>query len=224
MKREIITTSDGSKTIQIVDWDEQYHSIHGALQEAVHIYIGAGLMFKKQEVDSGVIQVLEMGFGTGLNCFLSFQEAEIGNFKIQYTGIEAFPVSNEEHNELRYDALLEQRFLPYFKQIYTVNWKQEHQISDLFSLQKVNATFEQWMPPLNEYDVIYFDAFGPPVQPELWTLEMFQKMYGALRSKGILITYCAKGQVKRNLREAGFFVENLPGPPGKREITRAIKL
>jgi tRNA U34 5-methylaminomethyl-2-thiouridine-forming methyltransferase MnmC len=219
MKREIITTSDGSKTIQIVDWDEQYHSIHGAIQEAMHIYIGAGLFSLNKEK----INVLEMGFGTGLNCFLTLQEAQSLNSYIEYTGIEAFPISDEEHISLGYLENLNQINRLNLEKINSCTWGEFIQITSQFSLLKVESTFQNWIAPTNEYDLIYFDAFGPPVQPELWTLEMFQKMYAALKINGILVTYCAKGQVKRNLREAGFEVENLPGPPGKREITRARK-
>jgi tRNA U34 5-methylaminomethyl-2-thiouridine-forming methyltransferase MnmC len=219
MQREIITTADGSKTIQIVDWNEQYHSVHGAIQEAMHIYITAGLLsIKKQN-----ISILEMGFGTGLNCFLTLEQALKNKLNINYTGIEAYPVTKLEHKALGYVAVMDTSITNYLNAIETCNWNDTIAIHPLFLLHKVHASFEAWLAPANTYDLIYFDAFSPNLQPELWTTDMFNKMFSVLKSNGVLITYCAKGQVKRNLKETGFTIESLPGPMGKREITRAHK-
>ncbi|MEQ1732640.1 MAG: tRNA (5-methylaminomethyl-2-thiouridine)(34)-methyltransferase MnmD [Bacteroidia bacterium] len=219
MQREIITTADGSKTIQIVDWNEQYHSVHGAIQEAMHIYITAGLLsIKKQN-----ISILEMGFGTGLNCFLTLEQALKNKLNINYTGIEAYPVTNLEHKALGYAAVMDTSITNYLSAIETCNWNDTIAIHPSFLLHKVHASFEAWLAPANTYDLIYFDAFSPNLQPELWTTDMFNKMFRVLKPNGVLITYCAKGQVKRNLKETGFTIESLPGPVGKREITRAHK-
>jgi tRNA U34 5-methylaminomethyl-2-thiouridine-forming methyltransferase MnmC len=219
MQREIITTADGSKTIQIVDWNEQYHSVHGAIQEAMHIYITAGLLsIKKQN-----ISILEMGFGTGLNCFLTLEQALKNKLNINYTGIEAYPVTKLEHKALGYAAVMDTSITNYLNAIETCNWNDTIAIHPLFLLHKVHASFEAWQTPANTYDLIYFDAFSPNLQPELWTTDMFNKMFRVLKPNGVLVTYCAKGQVKRNLKETGFTIESLPGPVGKREITRAHK-
>jgi tRNA U34 5-methylaminomethyl-2-thiouridine-forming methyltransferase MnmC len=219
MQRDIITTADGSKTIQIVAWNEQYHSIHGALQEAKHIYINAGLLCVKKQT----IAVLEMGFGTGLNCFLTFEQAFNNHLTINYTGIEAYPVSIAEHKALGYTNLLSSTITNYLTAIETCKWEKYVSIHSSFSIRKIQASMQTWVAPTNVYDVIYFDAFSPNLQPELWTTSIFIKMFNALQSGGVLVTYCAKGQVKRAMKEAGFVVENLPGPVGKREITRAFK-
>jgi tRNA U34 5-methylaminomethyl-2-thiouridine-forming methyltransferase MnmC len=219
MQREIITTSDGSKTIQIVDWNEQYHSVHGAIQEAMHIYINAGLLSIKKEN----ISVLEMGFGTGLNCFLTLEQALKSKLTINYTGVEGYPVTNVEHKALSYAAIIDTSITNYLNTIETCNWNEATTVYTSFLLHKVHSLFETWQAPANTYDLIYFDAFSPNLQPELWTIAMFNNMFTALKTGGVLVTYCAKGQVKRNLKEAGFTIESLPGPVGKREITRAYK-
>lgn len=220
MNRQIITTADGSKTIQIVEWKEQYHSMHGAIQEAMHIYITAGLLSIKNES----ISILEMGFGTGLNCFLTFEQALKNKLTINYTGIEAYPVTAIEHKALGYITVIDDTIANYLTTIETCNWNETVTIHPSFILRKVHTSFETWQVPANTYDLIYFDAFSPNIQPELWTTLMFIKMFTILKTDGVLVTYCAKGQVKRNLKEAGFTVESLPGPIGKREITRAIKI
>ena len=219
MIREIIVTEDGSHTIQIVDWNEQYHSIHGAKQEAMHVYINAGFC----ALDSPNLRVLEIGYGTGLNCFLTFISAKENGIEVAYTGIEAFPIAIEEHSILNYCDGFDAESHEVYQAMYAAMFGSTTKLTNFFKLTKVKSSFEDWQTPDNQFDVIYYDAFGPPVQPELWTVEMFQKMYNGLADGGVLVTYCAKGQVKRNLREAGFLVENLPGPPGKREITRAWK-
>jgi tRNA U34 5-methylaminomethyl-2-thiouridine-forming methyltransferase MnmC len=219
MIREIIVTEDGSHTIQIVDWNEQYHSIHGAKQEALHVYINTGFC----ALDLPKLRVLEIGYGTGLNCFLTYISAKEKGGVVEYTGIEAFPISIEEHSILNYCDEFDDESRAVYQAMYQAKFGDTTKLTDSFKLTKIESSFEDWQTPENQFDVIYYDAFGPPVQPELWTVEMFQKMYNGLETGGVLVTYCAKGQVKRNLKEVGFRVENLPGPPGKREITRAWK-
>lgn len=221
MQREIIETSDGSKTIRILDLDENYHSHHGALQEANHVFLANGLSyFNKLEG----ISIFEMGFGTGLNAFITAVEAEKKKMKIKYTGIEAFPVNSEEIKALGYDGLLGNNYKAIFQKIHDTKWGVFEDVNSSFSLCKIHERLENVTLESHSFDLIYYDAFGPRAQDEMWTVNLFQKMYDSLKKGGILVTYCAKGQVKRNLKQVGFKIEALPGPPGKREMTRALKL
>lgn len=226
MKRKIITTQDGSKTIHIEELNEQYHSIHGAIQEAQHVFIKHGLHFFNATLDSKVknhISILEIGFGTGLNAFISLLEAEKLSINIDYIGIEAYPVIVEELAQLNYSELL--LFYDSFKafeKIHAITWNKKHIINSNFSLHKKMLLFSE-VTDLNSYNIIYFDAFGARVQPELWTETMFERMFNALKDNGVLVTYSAKGSVRRAMESVGFLVERLPGPPGKREMLRAVK-
>ena len=226
MKREIITTNDGSKTIQLPEWNEQYHSIHGAVQEAQHVFLAMGLFHyleQHQVTKESPIQLLEIGFGTGLNAFLTLLETIHKEIAIHYTGIEAFPVAYEEAIQMDYPlhiGMKEQ--LPSFNQLHSTPWEEKTKITTQFTLTKRKQSFET-ITDVASYDLIYFDAFGARVQPELWTETIFQKMYTALQPKGILVTYAAKGSVRRAMQTVGFTVERLPGPPGKREMLRATK-
>ena len=223
MKRSIITTSDGSKTIQIEGWNEQYHSIHGALQEAKHVYINAGLKtFLERQPKQNALTVLEIGLGTGLNALLTALESLNISQEICYHGIEAYPVEAEELQALEYHTLIGSD-PSIFQNIHNCSWHETHKILPHFSIVKRQAFFSD-IAEVNAFDVIYFDAFGPRVQPDLWIESIFKKMYEALRPNGILVTYCAKGSVRRCMQAVGFEVERLPGPPGKREMLRAIKL
>ena len=219
MKREIITTGDGSKTIQIMDWQEQYHSKHGAIQEAYHVFIKSGLdLFENQEIN-----ILEIGFGTGLNAFITLIEFDKQNLKVNYTGVEAYPVSIEELNQLNYlEELKSLSRKDDFDLMHTSPWGDKVEIVENFNLKKEQILFKE-ISAIAEYDLIYFDAFGARVQPELWTVEIFQIMFNAMKSNGYLVTYAAKGSVRRAMQEVGFLVERLPGPPGKREMLRARK-
>jgi len=219
LKRKIITTGDGSTTIRIVYWDEQYHSKHGAIQEAYHVFIQNGLaLFKNQK-----LHILEIGFGTGLNAFISFLEGAKANLNIDYYGVEAFPVSEDELLHLNYvEALGANSFEKEFQQMHNSAWESFFRISPNFRLKKLKKQFQQ-IADQTLFHLIYFDAFGARVQPELWTTGQFRKMYVALQPGGVLVTYAAKGSVRRAMQEVGFIVERLPGPPGKREMLRASK-
>ena len=220
MKREIIITSDGSTTIHLPDWNEQYHSKHGAIQEAYHVFIKSGL----EQVETDDISILEIGFGTGLNAFITFLESQNRNLKIDYVGVEAYPVSTDEVQNLNYISELKATsFADVFQKMHDTSWEEKHQISSGFQLTKRKQFFED-VEDKNAFDVIYFDAFGARNQPELWTEPIFQKMYEALKEGGILTTYAAKGSVRRAMLAVGFEVERLPGPPGKREMLRAKKV
>ena len=219
MKREIIITSDGSTTIQIPEWNEQYHSIHGAIQEAYHVFIKQGL----ESISKKKISILEIGFGTGLNAFITFLEAQKNKLEIDYVGVEAYPVSLHEIEQLNYVTELKATsFMDVFSKFHKSTWEEEHLISKDFSLRKRKQFFHE-ITDQNHFDLIYFDAFGARLQPELWTEEIFSKMFVALKDKGTLVTYSAKGSVRRAMQAVGFTVERLPGPPGKREMLRAVK-
>ena len=228
MKRKIITTSDGSKTIQIEDWNEQYHSIHGAIQEANHVFIKHGLLFYYQsghpELVSGSnsISILEIGFGTGLNAFLTYLKVEELQQPINYVGVEAYPVKSEEIAQLNYVELISENNNAEFNKIHSIPWEEAQKISPSFTLEKQEKFFKD-ITDENKFDIIYFDAFGARVQPELWTEDIFSIMYKALKDNGVLVTYSAKGSVRRAMQAVGFTVERLPGPPGKREMLRATK-
>lgn len=226
MQRKIITTSDGSKTIQIEDWNEQYHSVHGAIQEAKYVYIQQGLVFyttklASKDASPKPINVLEVGFGTGLNALLTLLNAEAVQQTIHYVGVEAYPIASEELQQLNYNSEL-QIDPKYLRSLHECDWEKQQHISDRFHLTKQQKFFKD-ISEKETFDLIYFDAFGARVQPELWTEAMFRRMYNALKSKGVLTTYSAKGSVRRAMLEVGFEVEKLQGPPGKRHMLRAFK-
>lgn len=220
MKRTIITTADGSKTIHLEAWNEQYHSKHGAIQEAYHVFVDHGLStFKKNS-----ISILEIGFGTGLNALITFIEATLRGLQINYTGVERYPVIAAEVAQLNY--ISELKALEYndlFNEMHSCSWELETVIAPNFRLCKQQKDFKE-IKDVQLYDLIYFDAFGARVQPELWTEEIFQIMFNSLKKNGILVTYAAKGSVRRAMLAVGFQVERLPGPPGKREMLRATRL
>ncbi len=220
MKREIIQTSDGSTTIYIPEWNEQYHSIHGAIQEAYHVYIKHGLESKT----TNELAVLEIGFGTGLNSFITFLEGQKKHLLVEYVGVDAYPVTQEELEKLNYVTELDaSHAATVFETFHSCSWEEKHQITSDFSLLKRKQFFHE-IEDENKFDIIYFDAFGARVQPELWTEEIFKKMFLALKLEGVLVTYSAKGSVRRAMQSVGFTVERLPGPPGKREMLRAVKM
>ena len=222
MKRSIITTSDGSKTIQIEDWDEQYHSIHGAIQESQHVFIKTGLHHFLNRNNPKDLTILEIGFGTGLNAFLTALVSDKQDIQIHYEGVEAYPVLTEELSQLNYASQIAPNKQTLFDALHEVSWGELHPITSLFSLKKRQQFFSD-ISDKNSFELIYFDAFGPRVQPELWTVSIFKSMFNALKNKGVLVTYSAKGSVRRALQTAGFVVERLEGPPGKREMLRATK-
>lgn len=219
MKREIITTSDGSTSIHLPDWEESYHSKHGAIQEAKHVFIQNGFSCCNEKS----ISILEIGFGTGLNAFITFLEAKQSGQNIEYVGVEAYPVSMEEVMQMNYpEALNANEFNTVFKLFHESEWNKAVTFSPTFSLTKRKQFFND-IDDQNQFNLIYFDAFGFRVQPELWSVEIFKKMYKALKPEGILVTYACRGPIKRAMMEAGFQIEKLAGPPGKREMLRGRK-
>lgn len=223
MERKIIITDDGSTTIHLPEWDEQYHSKFGALQEARHVFIEMGLFKVLEREDLSEISILEIGFGTGLNALVTWQEATKKKVFIHYTGVEAYPVSSEEVEHLNFARMLEvPEAASVFEKMHRSPWETPQPVSEFFNLTKQQKYFQQ-INDVNTYDLIYFDAFGAGIQPDLWTEEIFEKMYKAIRNNGVLVTYAAKGSVRRAMLQVGFLVERLPGPPGKREMLRATK-
>jgi tRNA U34 5-methylaminomethyl-2-thiouridine-forming methyltransferase MnmC len=219
VKREIVKTSDGSTTIHLPDWNENYHSTHGAIQESKHVFIDKGLSI----ISKPEISILEIGFGTGLNCFLTLLEAEKRKISINYVGVEAYPVTEEEAVQLNYVSELnvgDKQAV--FNQLHQVSWDENHDILIKFSLEKRKQFFKD-ITAEDQFNLVYFDAFGAEHQPELWSVEIFRIMFKAMKEDGVLVTYCAKGSVRRAMQEVGFTVERLDGPPGKREMLRATK-
>ena len=219
MKREIIITDDGSTTIRIPDWDENYHSTHGAIQEAKHVFIKNGLdLFQNQDS----ISILEIGFGTGLNAFITFLET-INKEKVNYVGVEAYPISHEEIAQMNYVSELDsEMYQEIFDKMHSCDWENQQTITENFLLTKRKQFFQD-IEDKNQFDLIYFDAFGFPLQPELWSEVIFKKMYDALLPKGTLVTYACRSSIKNAMLSVGFSIEKLPGAPGKREMLRATK-
>ncbi len=219
MKREIIITDDGSTTIRIPEWDENYHSTHGAIQEAKHVFIKNGLnLFQKQDS----ISILEIGFGTGLNAFITFLET-LNKEKVNYVGVEAYPISTEEIAQMNYVTELQAtQYQAVFDKMHSCDWESQQNITDNFILTKRKQFFQD-IDDKEQYDLIYFDAFGFPLQPELWSEAIFKKMYDALLPKGTLVTYACRSSIKNAMLSVGFSIEKLPGAPGKREMLRATK-
>lgn len=221
MESSLVITGDGSTSVFIPELDEHYHSIHGALQESMHVFIDAGLKYKIKQTTS--IDILEIGLGTGLNTLLTCIIAEENKSTVNYTAIEKYPLVKTIISELNYCSLIEtNNCFEQFNLIHSCDWETDIEISNYFKLKKCQSdirdvVFEQ------QFDIIYFDAFAPSAQPELWTETIFNSMFKALKDGGVLVTYCAKGVVKRTMRQSGFIVEALPGPKGKREMTRAVK-
>ncbi|MDW3649680.1 MAG: tRNA (5-methylaminomethyl-2-thiouridine)(34)-methyltransferase MnmD [Bacteroidia bacterium] len=217
-KKEIrhVISKDGSSTLYAPRFDEHYHSIHGAIQESMHVFINAGLRALEKEE----LRLLEMGLGTGLNAVLT--AIHMDDRKIQYTGIEAFPVAEDLLTQLNYPKELGGDAETIFKKLHAMPWNEKGELIPAFVLEKIQGKLEEFDPE-SSYDLVYFDAFAPSAQLELWSLDIFQKMFGLMNPGAVLVTYCAKGDVRRAMIAAGFRVEKIPGPPGKREMLRAWK-
>ena len=216
---ELEQTADGSYTLYVPELDEHYHSVKGVLTESQHIFIDMGL--KHSTVPSP--RILEIGLGTGLNCFLTLLTAEETERHIHYTGIERYPLDMETISKLDYPSLIHKGHETDYFAIHQTPWEKDVELSPWFTLHKLEGDFTCYTFDKG-YDIIYFDAFAPEKQPEMWEQSLFDKLYHVLNEGGILTTYCAKGVVRRMLQTAGFKVERLPGPPGgKREILRATK-
>ena len=223
MKKRIIKiTADGSHTLFVPELNEHYHSTNGALQESELVFIQNGLNHLPQCIKD--INLLEIGFGTGLNALLTVLESKKQHRKINYVAIEPEPLGNEILAGLNYTAEIGgTEAVGYFKKIHDSNWEYPSFLSDYFIISKIHAKLEDVALREQQFHLIYFDAFGPDIQPELWTEAIFEKLYNCLKKDGVLVTYSCKGTVKRALKSAGFTLEKLPGPAGKREVLRATK-
>lgn len=216
---QLIITEDGSHSLFSQKHGVSYHSKYGAIQETQHVFINAGFQHK---IPTSSLSILGIGFGTGLNAFMTFLESRKHNIDIDYIGVEAFPLSLDTINEFNFSEILKEEE-SLFQKMHALEWEIPHTLSDQFQLTKMKMMIED-IDFQNQFDLVYFDAFGPGSQPELWEVPILQKMYDALKPNGVLTTYCAKGSVKRGLKKVGFTIEALPGPPGKREMTRAVKI
>ncbi|MCH2234083.1 MAG: tRNA (5-methylaminomethyl-2-thiouridine)(34)-methyltransferase MnmD [Crocinitomicaceae bacterium] len=216
MEKKIIVTGDGSKTIYLPDLDETYHSRHGAVQESQHVFIDSGLELYKNK---NSVKIFELGFGTGLNCLLTHTWSAKRDIKIEYTSIEKYPVKEEDLKTLY--AEYDQNDI--LNILHKSNWEEEVELNNNFTLLKLEGDISELKCEAEQFDLVYYDAFGPNTQPELWTIKTLEVIHEIMKPKGVLVTYCAQGQFKRNLKELNFELESIPGPPGKREMTRAIK-
>lgn len=224
MERKVIITKDGSHSISVPEMNVTYHSIHGAIQESMHVFIQAGLRDSAVFDFTGMHHVLEIGFGTGLNALLTLIEADQHEKRIYYTAIELYPLNETETSQLDYCEQLNQpNYQRLFEKMHQGGWEEMVGITENFSLTKTKCNLLDFSSK-NSFFLIYFDAFAPAAQPELWTKEVFEKLYGMLNEGGVLVTYCSKGDVRRAMQAAGFVVEKIPGPPGKREMIRATRL
>jgi tRNA U34 5-methylaminomethyl-2-thiouridine-forming methyltransferase MnmC len=219
LKRKVIFTEDGSTSIHLPEWGESYHSKHGAIQEANYVFIKNGLLLCKEQS----VSILEIGFGTGLNAFMTLIESEKTKQNIDYVGVEGFPVSDGEISQMNYPSQLNVgSYVGFFSQIHSASWEKKQQITSFFGLTKRKQLFTE-IQDENQFDLIYFDVFGYRVQPELWSVEIFKKMYKSLRINGIIVTYACRRPIINAMLEAGFRIEKLAGPPGKREMLRGFK-
>ena len=222
-EREIIVTADGSHTVLLPQQNITYHSRHGALRESMHIFIQAGLQFVWAKEPGKTLHIFEMGFGTGLNAWLTLQQANQQQQQVHYYACEMYPLNKNEYEKLNY-VTAEERHT--FLQLHTCPWEKPAIISPCFILHKSNTSLlsiylKELIPA--GIDLVYYDAFAPNDQPELWTPQVFEQLYANMHAGAALVTYCSKGSARRSMRAAGFTVKKLPGPPGKWEMVRAVK-
>jgi tRNA U34 5-methylaminomethyl-2-thiouridine-forming methyltransferase MnmC len=218
----LLMTDDHSHTLFSERFNATYHSTRGAMSESKHVFIQNGLQYIHEQYQSREISVLEIGFGTGLNAFMTYLYAKEHKLKINHQSIEAFPVPISKATQLNYTSDFSENEKVVFYQMHQQEWNRGEEITEDFLLTKHLCLLEEFNSP-HKFHVIYFDAFSPSEQPELWTEQIFQKMFDLLEDKGVLATYCAQGQMKRNMKQVGFNVQSLPGALGKREMTRGLK-
>ncbi len=221
---ELVTTADGSTSLRDPQTGETFHSTYGALTESQLVFIQNGLVYLVESHDINSLSILEIGFGTGLNALLSLSEAKQRNIIIHYTAIDAFPLRPEQAEKLNFvDNQLLKPYKNAFRDFHSSEELVKSFCDGLFHLKKIKSDLVALETANLHFDLIYFDAFSSNVQPELWTKEIFQKLFFSLKPSGVLVTYSAKGTVKTALRDSGFVIERLPGPPGKRHVIRALK-
>ncbi len=224
MSHRIEVTGDGSHTIQSQIFESTYHSRFGAIEESLTVFIKAGLQFfHAHQTEKVPIRILECGLGTGLNAWLSLCEAGDNQFSIRYSALELYPIPKDLVEQLNYPSIYSPDRMAQFQDIHNCSWAEWATISPFFELQKLHKDMLVWTPENLCVDLLYYDAFGPTSQPELWSESVLSKFVESLVQGGVFVTYCAKGEVRRTLQRLGLVVERLPGPPGKREILRGIK-
>jgi len=218
---EIILTKDGSHSLLNTALNETYHSVHGAVQESKHVFINAGLDYFLQHHTQQQVSILEIGFGTGLNALLTGQHVSNLPCQVKYISLEAFPIGETIWSKLNYAEALNMQHA--FELLHRAEWNSAVEVYHNFELTKLHTTLQQVDLLPQSVDIVYFDAFAPSKQPEMWTLEMLRKVVCTMKPQSIFVTYCAKGQLKRDLKDLGLTVETLAGPPGKKEMVRAVK-
>jgi tRNA U34 5-methylaminomethyl-2-thiouridine-forming methyltransferase MnmC len=217
---QLIITSDGSHTLYLPEMDEQYHSVNGAITESEYVYINMGFNYFPGKNP----KVFEVGFGTGLNCLLTALQAEKSKRPTNYISIEKYPLEKYIIEELNYGNLISLEAKDIFNKIHNCKWNEFVPVSKYFNLYKIKGDLiDIDLNPFENCNVVYFDAFAPDKQPEMWTPEIFRKVYNIISPGGLLVTYSAKGEVRRQMAACGLEMERLPGPPGKNEMLRAIK-
>jgi tRNA U34 5-methylaminomethyl-2-thiouridine-forming methyltransferase MnmC len=217
--RELFITEDGSHSLLNKELNETYHSVHGAVQESQHVFINQGLKYWLSQNSKTEVKIFEVGFGTGLNAYLTLLYST--QHRIEYTSLEAYPLEKDIWSVLNY-ATNEKKHL--FENIHASKWDDIVEITPGFSINKLKSNLQEIKLKKEYYDLIFFDAFAPSKQPEMWELPMLEKIYNSMAGKGVFVTYCAKGQLKRDLKSLGLIMETLSGPPGKKEMVRATKM
>lgn len=220
---KIEVTKDGSNTLVHPKFNTHYHSIFGAIEESNHVFIDAGLKFQLPNLQDNIFRVLEVGFGSGLNAFNTLISSETLALNIDYVGVEQYPISLETTSQLNFPKAFKREDLQStFNKMHVVEWEKAVKISENFTLEKRQLDIFN-LKDQNYFDIVYYDAFGPGSQPELWTAPIFKILYKALNNKGVLVTYCAQGAARRAMQSVGFTVQRCPGPPSKRHMLRAVK-
>lgn len=220
MNRQIITTADGSHTLRVNEWHETYHSIYGAVQESKHVYIEAGLKPLLQKSKS--VSIFEMGFGTGLNAFLTMLESSKAAVKTYYETVEMYPLNESEYSVLNYAKTVSSAQEYLLQKIHKAAWNRAVDLNPNFTLAKYDNNLLDYQTS-HTFDLVYFDAFAPDIQPELWSENVFEKIYSLMNPEAVLVTYCSKSIVRKSMQRVGLQVKKMPGPVGKREIVRAVK-
>ena len=222
MKREIIITDDGSHSIFVEELRETFHSERGSIQESEHTFIKEGLDYALNTFGLNELKIFEVGLGTGLNALLTMLRCNKVKVPISYHGIDAFPLEPAIYNHLNYEKLINGLPPGVLNSLHELSWNEAHRMSDCFELTKVKGDLVTY-DLVDSFDVVYFDAFAPSVQPELWSPKIFEKVYRAMAHHGVLVTYSAAGAPRRAMQKAGFWIEEIRGAIGKREMTRAVK-
>ena len=218
MPFRIVTTEDGSHTLYNPGINDHYHSIYGAIRESMHVYISSGFSYHS----SPFISLLEVGFGTGLNVLLTMKQAGEEKRRVIYHSVDKYVLPADITEHLNYSRFFDSTQSGWLAKIHDLSWNKDHEISDFFLLRKIHADINE-LEFTSKYDIVYFDAFGPDKQPEMWTEDIFSKIYNAMNPGGLLTTYSSKGEVKRRFQRCGFMVEKIPGPRGKREMLRCSR-